>query len=71
MTSNVSTGFNMKPSESEDALLDKQIDDIYQGLREGVDREVERREREGLPIYVEENGIVVDLQKNPGRENHT
>jgi hypothetical protein len=52
----------MQPDKTEDALLDKRLDEICEGFREGVDREVERRHREGLPIYVAENGKVIDLQ---------
>ncbi len=58
----------MQPSKTEDALLDKQLDDICEGLAKAIDQEVERREREGLPIYVAENGKVVDLQKQKPRE---
>ena len=52
----------MQPDKTEDALLDKRLDDICEGFAEAIDREVERRRREGLPIYVGENGKVVDLQ---------
>ncbi len=58
----------MLPRKTEDALLDQQLDDICEGLTEAIDKEVERREREGLPIYVAENGKVVDLQKQKPRE---
>lgn len=52
----------MQPNKTEDTLLDKRLDDICAGLTEAIDREVERRRREGLPIYVAENGKVIDLQ---------
>ena len=52
----------MQPDKTEDALLDKRLDDICEGFAEAIDREVERRRREGLPIYVSEDGKVVDLQ---------
>ena len=52
----------MQPDKTEDALLDKRLDDICEGFAEAIDREVERRRREGLPIYVAENGKVIDLQ---------
>ncbi len=45
------------------ALLKKRLDDICEGLREAIDREVARLHREGLPIYVSDNGKVVDLQQ--------
>lgn len=60
----------MQPDKTEDARLDKRLDDICEGFAEAIDSEVERRRREGLPIYVGENGKVVDLQatalKEPG-----
>ncbi len=52
----------MQPENTEDALLDQRLDDICEGFTEAIDREVERRRREGLPIFVGENGKVVDLQ---------
>jgi len=52
----------MHPDEAEERLLDQQMDDICEGLREGIDREVERLRREGLPIYVEIDGRIIDLQ---------
>jgi len=52
----------MQPDKTEDTLLDRRLDDICEGFREGIDREVERRRREGLPIYVAENGKIIDLQ---------
>ena len=45
------------------ALLDREMDDICAGLCEAFEREVARLRREGLPIYVSENGKVVDLQE--------
>ena len=33
-----------------------------------IDREVQRRRRAGLPIYVAEDGKVVDLQGEPYTE---
>ena len=70
-THNDSTGFAMQPDKTEDALLDKRLDDICIGFTEAIDREVERRRREGLPIYVAEDGKVIDLQvansTRPGR----
>ena len=46
---------------NDDALLEKRLDDICDGLREAIDREVETLRREGLPIYVSDNGNIVDL----------
>ena len=42
-------------------FLERRLDQIIEGLREGIRREVERLRREGLPIYVQENGKIVDL----------
>jgi len=53
----------MQPDETERALLDKRMDDICEGLVEAIDREVEILRREGFPIYVSDNGQVIDLQQ--------
>jgi len=45
----------MQQNETEERVLDKQLDEICDGFRE-----VETLQREGLPIYVVENGRVVD-----------
>lgn len=37
---------------------------MAEGLTEAIDREVARREREGLPIHIGQNGKVVDIQKS-------
>ena len=37
----------MQPDKTEDALLDNRLDDICEGFTEAIDREVERRRREG------------------------
>ena len=58
----------MQPDKTEDALLDKRLDDICEGFAEAIDREVNRRRREGLPIYVGENGKIVDVQTKPSNE---
>lgn len=50
-------------SSDEEALLDQQMDEICEGLIEGINREVERLRREGFPTYVEENGKIIDLQQ--------
>ena len=52
----------MQHDKTEDVLLDKRLDDICEGFTEAIDREVEALQREGLPIYVGENGKGVDLQ---------
>ena len=48
---------NIDPS-----FLQKRLETIIEGLKEGVRREVERLRALGLPIYVDDNGKVVDLQ---------
>lgn len=52
----------MRPNKTEDARLDKRLDDICKGFAEAIDREVARRRRAGLPIYISDNGKVIDLQ---------
>jgi biotin operon repressor len=56
----------MQPNTTEEITLDRQLDEICDGFREAVAREVETLRREGLPIYVAENGRVVNLQEKPG-----
>jgi predicted transcriptional regulator len=58
----------MQPINDNDSVLDKRLDDLCDGIREAIDREVERRRREGLPIYVNDNGRVVDLQEQTSHE---
>lgn len=53
----------MQPEQPNNALLEKRLDDICAGLIEAIEREVETLRREGLPIYVSENGKIVDLQE--------
>ena len=48
------------PSESDREFLRRRLDAICEGLKEGVRREVARLRREGLPVYVVEDGNVVD-----------
>ena len=42
-------------------FLERRLDQIAEGLREGIRREVERLRKAGLPIYVAEDGKIVDL----------
>lgn len=58
----------MQTSSTEERALDRQLDEICDGFREAVDREVETLQREGLPIYVSDNGRVVDLHKQEPRQ---
>ena len=56
----------MQLSSDEKAVLRGHMDEICRGLVEAIDREVEVLQREGLPIYVAENGTIIDLQKCAG-----
>ena len=58
----------MHPKQTNEAFLRKRLDDICEGLREAIDREVETLRREGFPIYVSDNGQVIDLQQTEGAE---
>ena len=49
-----------RPTRHDDALLKHRLDDICAGLCKAIDREVEQLRYEGLPIYVSDNGKVVD-----------
>jgi hypothetical protein len=60
----------MQPDKTEDALLDERLDEICQGFTQAIDREIERRQRDGLPIYVAENGNVIDLQAGTSTDGH-
>lgn len=54
---------NEQPS-IDPAFVEQRLRDMAEGLTEAIDREVERRRREGLPIHVSENGRVVNIQQN-------
>lgn len=53
----------MQPEQVSQAHLRKRVEDISEGLREAIDREVEVLHREGFPIFVSDNGRVIDLQE--------
>jgi hypothetical protein len=44
-------------------LIDQRLRDMAEGVTEAIDQEVELLRRERLPIYVSDNGKVVDLQQ--------
>lgn len=46
--------------DREAEFLEQRLGEIAEGLREGVRREVARLRRLGLPVYVAENGHVVE-----------
>lgn len=54
---------------SDEAMLDEQMDDICEGLREAIEKEVDTLRSEGLPIYVAQNGNIVDLQSNESNKS--
>jgi len=58
----------MQPNETEERILDKQLDDICEGLREAIDRGVEMLQREGFSVYICNNGHSVDLQQQKPRQ---
>ena len=49
----------MHPRNIDPALLQRRLDQISEGLKEGVRREVQRLRQLGLPIYVGSNGNVL------------
>jgi len=52
----------MDRSQADAEFLQQRLEDICRGLKEGIRREVARRRKLGLPIYVAENGTVVNRQ---------
>ena len=68
VTKHDSTGLEMQQDKIEERALDKQLDEICECFRAAVDSEVKTLQREGLPIYVAENGSVVDLQHQDPRQ---
>jgi len=54
----------MHPRNIDPTLLQRRLDQISEGLIEGVRREVQRLRQLGLPIYVGSNGKVVSMPPN-------
>jgi hypothetical protein len=52
----------MDPSQPDAEFLQQRLEDICRGLKEGIRREVARRRKFGLPLYVTDNGTVVNRQ---------
>ena len=52
----------MVSSEPDAEFLQHRLEAICEGLKEGIRREVARRWKLGLPIYVADNGTVVNRQ---------
>ncbi len=59
----VLTSLHDERMNDDPAVLKQRLRDMAEGLTEAIDREVETLRREGLPIYVSDNGNVIDLQK--------
>ncbi|MFQ5472786.1 MAG: hypothetical protein ACE5FA_07880 [Dehalococcoidia bacterium] len=55
----------MTPNDVDPTYLEKRLDAICDGLKEGVRREVRRLRRLGLPVYVADNGKVVSRTVDP------
>jgi len=51
-------------SETEAEFLDHRLEQIRTGAAEAIRREVAELRRLGLPVWVSENGHVVDASKN-------
>ena len=52
----------MDRSQADAEFLQQRLEDICRGLKEGIRCEVARLRKLGLPIYVAENGTVVNRQ---------
>ena len=49
----------MSNDNADSEFLQKRLDMISEGLKEGIRREVQRLREQGLPVYVAHNGKVV------------
>ena len=52
----------MDRSQPDAVFLQQRLEAITEGIKEGIRREVARLRKLGLPIYVAENGTVVNRQ---------
>jgi hypothetical protein len=65
----------IRPNEPDSEFLQQRLEQISDGLKEGVRREVERLHKLGLPVYVWKDGAVViepppaAISPNPGTLN--
>ena len=50
-------------------LVRRRFEQIERGVREAIRREVEWLERHNFPVWVSENGHVVDASKNDPRKS--
>lgn len=53
------------------AFLEKRLDEICEGVQEGVRREVKRLREKGLPVYVARGDEVIVLPAAPDLPNDT
>jgi hypothetical protein len=52
----------MNRSQTDTEFLQQRLEAISEGIKEGIRREVARLRKLGLPIYMAENGTVVNRQ---------
>ena len=55
-------------AEKKDQRLDDRFEQIKRGVTEAIRREVEWLRRHNFPVWVAENGGVVDASKRPSSE---
>lgn len=55
-------------SETLNQFLDRRIAQMREGAREAIEREVAWLREHNFPVWVAENGHVVDASKRPGNE---
>lgn len=58
----------MHRKDIDQKFLEERLDAISRGLKEGIRCEVQRLTDLGLPIFVAENGHIVDRQTKPQRQ---
>jgi hypothetical protein len=61
----------MQRNKPDTEFLKQRLEDICRGLKEGIRREVARRRKLGLPIYVTDNGTVVNRQTSSNQQAAT
>ena len=61
----------MRNNDVDATFLKKRLEDISEGLKEGVRREVERLREEGAPVYVAQDGKVIALPPNSPTQSNT
>ncbi len=61
----------MRNNDVDATFLKKRLEDISEGLKEGVRREVERLRAEGSPVYVARDGKVIALPPDSPLQSDT